>query len=88
MYERAVLTCKIKWELVEIKSGLESALGGSYLSNFDKYPGPVLLFELMICPSAKKHSPVTRLSLSKNTKMKEPMENLFQAISIDFGFKG
>ena len=53
MTERAVLNCKIKWEPVEIKSGLESALDGFYLSNFDKNPGQVLLFELVICPSAK-----------------------------------
>ena len=65
MSERAVLTCKIKRGPVETKSGLESALDRFYLSNFDKNPGPVLLFELVICPSAKKHSPVTRFSLSR-----------------------
>ena len=53
MSERAVLICKIKWEPIEMKSGLERALDGFYLSNFDINPEPSLLFDLVICPIAK-----------------------------------
>ena len=55
------VTYKIKWKPVETKSGLESALDGFYLSNFDNNSGSILLFDLVICPSAKKHSPHSRV---------------------------